>query len=60
MNAKHTSQNDDKTGDALKAQRFQMLEDIAKAGAISAIALRYFNPIGADPKLRTGPQSANP
>ena len=37
-----------------------MLEDIAKAGAISAIALRYFNPIGADPKLRTGPQSANP
>jgi hypothetical protein len=31
-----------------------VLEDVARAGALKAIALRYFNPIGADPEFRTG------
>ena len=30
------------------------LEDMASAYGMKAIALRYFNPIGADPKLRSG------
>ncbi len=37
-----------------------VLEDMAKATDIKGIALRYFNPIGADPKMRTGPYDANP
>ncbi len=32
----------------------QILEDAAAAGEFRAIALRYFNPIGADPLMRTG------
>ncbi|RIH84597.1 UDP-glucose 4-epimerase [Meiothermus luteus] len=32
----------------------QVLQDLAQATRLRAIALRYFNPIGADPKLRTG------
>ena len=31
-----------------------MLEDMAASYGLKAISLRYFNPIGADPKLRTG------
>ncbi|MCX6119361.1 MAG: UDP-glucose 4-epimerase GalE [Proteobacteria bacterium] len=31
-----------------------ILEDMCAAYDMKAIALRYFNPIGADPKLRTG------
>lgn len=31
-----------------------VLEDLSKATRLSGIALRYFNPIGADPKLRSG------
>ena len=31
-----------------------VLEDVARAGDMHAIALRYFNPIGADPEFRTG------
>ncbi|MFD5225020.1 UDP-glucose 4-epimerase GalE [Microbacterium sp. NPDC058342] len=38
----------------------QILRDAAHAGSIRAIALRYFNPIGADPQLRTGLQNAEP
>jgi UDP-glucose 4-epimerase len=38
----------------------QMLRDAGAAGEIRAIALRYFNPVGADPKMRTGPQKADP
>ncbi|MGH3471706.1 MAG: NAD-dependent epimerase/dehydratase family protein, partial [Nocardioidaceae bacterium] len=34
--------------------------DCAAAGAIQAVSLRYFNPIGADPKMRTGLQILNP
>ncbi|MBS4753719.1 UDP-glucose 4-epimerase GalE [Nocardioides sp. zg-ZUI104] len=33
-----------------------MLEDITAAGRLRALSLRYFNPIGADPRLRTGLQ----
>lgn len=31
-----------------------MLEDISRASNMRAISLRYFNPIGADPKMRSG------
>ncbi len=37
-----------------KAMVEQVLADVTAAGAISAVSLRYFNPIGADPRLRTG------
>lgn len=41
----------------------QMLEDLCLAaapGQLRGLALRYFNPIGADPKLRSGPYQAEP
>ncbi|MFF2041402.1 UDP-glucose 4-epimerase GalE [Kitasatospora sp. NPDC058170] len=41
----------------------QVLQDWTRAEgaeAIRVIALRYFNPIGADPQLRTGLQDLNP
>ena len=31
-----------------------VLSDLAHAGSLRAVALRYFNPIGADPEYRTG------
>ncbi|MCL2740568.1 MAG: UDP-glucose 4-epimerase GalE [Oscillospiraceae bacterium] len=34
-----------------------ILQDMCAAYGIKAISLRYFNPIGADPKLRTGNQN---
>lgn len=37
-----------------------MFEDIANASPMRILSLRYFNPIGADPKLRSGPQSTQP
>jgi UDP-glucose 4-epimerase len=37
-----------------KAVCEQMFTDIAAAEPIRILSLRYFNPIGADPKLRTG------
>jgi UDP-glucose 4-epimerase len=37
-----------------------MFADIAAAGLIRVLSLRYFNPIGADPKLRTGLQLRRP
>ena len=37
-----------------------MFADIAAAEPISILSLRYFNPIGADPKMRTGLQLARP
>jgi UDP-glucose 4-epimerase len=43
-----------------KAMVEQILEDAAAAGDLRAIALRYFNPIGADPRLRTGLQNPVP
>ena len=33
-----------------------VLEDFSKAYGLNAIVLRYFNPIGADPKMRSGMQ----
>jgi UDP-glucose 4-epimerase len=38
----------------------QILADAARAGDLDAVALRYFNPIGADPMLRTGQQMPAP
>lgn len=37
-----------------------VLADCAHAGDLRAISLRYFNPIGADPSMRTGLQTRNP
>ncbi|QMU72035.1 UDP-glucose 4-epimerase GalE [Streptacidiphilus sp. P02-A3a] len=37
-----------------------ILRDIAASGALKVISLRYFNPIGADPQLRTGLQIRKP
>jgi UDP-glucose 4-epimerase len=37
-----------------------MFADIAAAEPINILSLRYFNPIGADPKMRTGLQLARP
>jgi UDP-glucose 4-epimerase len=37
-----------------------MFADIAAAGPLRVLSLRYFNPIGADPKLRTGLQLPRP
>lgn len=37
-----------------------ILEDLSHATDFKALALRYFNPIGADPKMRTGPYDPNP
>ncbi|WGL50995.1 UDP-glucose 4-epimerase GalE [Nocardioides sp. BP30] len=37
-----------------KAMIERVLADAAAAGALEAVSLRYFNPIGADPLLRTG------
>ena len=31
-----------------------VMEDLAAAGRLRALALRYFNPIGSDPELRSG------
>src|SRR5258708_1190805 len=37
-----------------------MFADIAATAPIRILSLRYFNPIGADPKMRTGLQLARP
>lgn len=37
-----------------------MLRDMATAGKVRAIALRYFNPIGSDPMVRTGVHAREP
>lgn len=36
-----------------------VLQDFAKAYKLQSISLRYFNPIGADPKMRSGPHIEN-
>lgn len=38
----------------------RVLEDAAQADILTALTLRYFNPIGADPQLRTGLQNPHP
>ena len=37
-----------------------VLQDFCEAYGLQAFALRYFNPIGADPMMRTGNQVKNP
>jgi UDP-glucose 4-epimerase len=37
-----------------------MFADIAAGTPLRVVSLRYFNPIGADPQLRTGPQTRFP
>ncbi len=43
-----------------KAMTEQILADIAEATDLRLLSLRYFNPIGADPQLRTGLQGVAP
>ena len=43
-----------------KAMVEQILEDAAHAYPVRVISLRYFNPVGADPQMRTGLQLAEP
>lgn len=43
-----------------KAMAERILWDASLAGDLRAITLRYFNPIGADPRLRTGLQNPVP
>ncbi|MEV5509634.1 UDP-glucose 4-epimerase GalE [Streptomyces orinoci] len=43
-----------------KAHCEEMFADIAAAGQMRVLSLRYFNPIGADPKMRTGLQLKRP
>ncbi len=38
----------------------QMFTDIAATQPVRVLSLRYFNPIGADPKMRTGLQHRHP
>jgi UDP-glucose 4-epimerase len=43
-----------------KAVMEMVLADTANAAPLRALSLRYFNPIGTDPKLRTGLQISRP
>jgi UDP-glucose 4-epimerase len=43
-----------------KAAAEAMLADVAAATPLRTLSLRYFNPIGSDPKLRTGLQIKRP
>jgi UDP-glucose 4-epimerase len=43
-----------------KAAVEAMLADVAAATSLRALSLRYFNPVGADPELRTGLQVKRP
>lgn len=43
-----------------KAMMERVLEDASRAYPLRVISLRYFNPVGADPKMRTGLQLARP
>lgn len=38
----------------------RVLRDFAATGAMDSIALRYFNPIGSDPRMRSGLQDPQP
>lgn len=37
-----------------------ILQDVTSASSLHAISMRYFNPVGADPKMRTGQQDSSP
>jgi len=45
---------------ATKAMAEQILSDASAAGDLRVLSLRYFNPVGADPWLRSGLQSPRP
>lgn len=45
---------------ATKFMMEMVLRDVAQASALRVLSLRYFNPIGSDPKLRTGQQIEHP
>ena len=45
---------------ASKALLERVMRDFAATGKMQCLALRYFNPIGADPKMRTGLQDPHP
>lgn len=38
----------------------QVMKDLAHTGVMKMLSLRYFNPIGADPQLRSGLQLSSP
>ena len=38
----------------------QVLHDVSFSGSLSSVVLRYFNLIGADPSLRSGPYKSDP
>ena len=38
----------------------EIFKDISKSGALNVLSLRYFNPLGADPLMRTGLQILHP
>lgn len=38
----------------------QVLKDVSEASALRPVILRYFNPLGADPSLRSGQQRPHP
>ncbi|MFC6592603.1 UDP-glucose 4-epimerase GalE [Deinococcus lacus] len=38
----------------------EMLKDLCAASDLRGLALRYFNPVGADPRLRSGPYLPDP
>ncbi|WP_274916886.1 UDP-glucose 4-epimerase GalE [Streptomyces sp. WZ-12] len=43
-----------------KAMLEKVIADVSAAGQLRSVSLRYFNPIGADPRLRTGLQVLKP
>jgi len=45
---------------ATKAMSERILADVAMVSDLRVLSLRYFNPIGADPQLRTGPYDPEP
>jgi UDP-glucose 4-epimerase len=45
---------------ATKAMGERILADVARLSDLRVLSLRYFNPIGADPQLRTGPYDPDP
>jgi UDP-glucose 4-epimerase len=43
-----------------KAHCEDLFADVATVEPINVLSLRYFNPIGADPRMRSGPQLSEP
>jgi UDP-glucose 4-epimerase len=45
---------------ATKLMVERILDDLCAATPMNALSLRYFNPVGADPRLRSGPNDGAP